>query len=72
MCTHEGRWSPLRFQRRLLIASVDKAKEMGINWWEHDPALTQDARTKDEDALVHKRLERLERKLDAAVRQIAG
>ncbi len=24
---------------RLLVASVDKAKEMGINWWQHDPAL---------------------------------
>ncbi len=25
---------------RLLIASVDKAKEMGINWWETNPFLT--------------------------------
>jgi hypothetical protein len=25
---------------RLLVASVDKAKAMGIDWWEHDPALT--------------------------------
>ena len=25
---------------RLLIASVDKAREMGINWWETDPALS--------------------------------
>jgi len=24
---------------RLLIASVDKAKEIGINWWESDPYL---------------------------------
>jgi hypothetical protein len=24
----------------LLIASVDKAKEMGINWWENDPYLS--------------------------------
>ena len=24
---------------RLLIASVDKAKEMGINWWQGDPFL---------------------------------
>ncbi len=25
---------------RLLIASVEKAKEMGINWWETNPFLT--------------------------------
>lgn len=28
---------------RLLIASVDKAKEMGINWWETNPFLTTGA-----------------------------
>ena len=28
---------------RLLVASVDKAKEMGIDWWEHDPALSSRA-----------------------------
>ncbi|BAF58605.1 hypothetical protein PTH_0424 [Pelotomaculum thermopropionicum SI] len=30
----------LSIKIRLLIASVDKAKEMGINWWETDPQLT--------------------------------
>lgn len=25
---------------RLLISSVDKAKEMGISWWESDPYLS--------------------------------
>ncbi len=29
----------LTIRLRLLIASVDKAKEMGINWWEADPML---------------------------------
>lgn len=29
----------LTIRIRLLIASVDKAREMGINWWEHDPSL---------------------------------
>lgn len=24
---------------RLLVASVDKAREMGIDWWEHSPFL---------------------------------
>ena len=30
----------LTIKVRLLIASVDRAREMGINWWEHDPSLT--------------------------------
>lgn len=29
----------LTIKIRLLIASVDKAKTMGINWWEGDPFL---------------------------------
>ena len=29
----------LTIKIRLLIASVDKAKAMGINWWEGDPFL---------------------------------
>src|ERR1700676_1111896 len=29
----------LTIKIRLLIASVDKAKSMGINWWEGDPFL---------------------------------
>jgi len=33
----------LKIKIRLLIASVDKAKEMGIDWWEHDPALSSRA-----------------------------
>ncbi|MFD7493683.1 gas vesicle protein [Streptomyces sp. NPDC059832] len=33
----------LTIKLRLLIASVDKAKEMGIDWWEHDPSLSSRA-----------------------------
>lgn len=29
----------LNIRIRLLISSVDKAKEIGINWWETDPYL---------------------------------
>lgn len=29
----------LRIKLRLLIASVDKAREIGVNWWENDPWL---------------------------------
>jgi hypothetical protein len=34
----------LTIKLRLLVASVDKAKEMGIDWWEHDPSLSSKAR----------------------------
>ncbi|WP_225802747.1 gas vesicle protein [Streptomyces sp. NK15101] len=34
----------LTIKLRLLVASVDKAKEMGIDWWEHDPSLSSRAR----------------------------
>ena len=33
----------LTIKLRLLVASVDKAKEMGIDWWEHDPSLSSGA-----------------------------
>lgn len=34
----------LTIKIRLLIASVDKAREMGIDWWEHDPSLSSGER----------------------------
>ena len=53
----------LTIKIRLLIASVDKAKEMGIDWWEKDSYLSTKAKeseleTKNTDLL--KRLEKLE------------
>jgi Gas vesicle protein len=30
----------LTIKLRLLVASVQTAKELGIDWWEHDPTLT--------------------------------
>lgn len=34
----------LTVKLRLLIASVDTARQLGIDWWEHDPWLTSAAR----------------------------
>lgn len=34
----------LNIKIRLLISSVDKAKELGVNWWEGDPFLNSQAR----------------------------
>ena len=30
----------LTIKLRLLVVSVDTAREMGIDWWEHDPTLS--------------------------------
>ena len=46
----------LTIKLRLIVASVDKAREMGIDWWEHDPTLSRSA---GRDAL-EQRLERIE------------
>lgn len=51
----------LNIRLRLLIASVDKALEMGINWWENDPYLaTSAALTDKENRALQDRVERLE------------
>ncbi len=34
----------LKIKIRLLVCSVDKAKEIGIDWWQTDPALSSKAR----------------------------
>ena len=54
----------LTIKIRLLVASVDRAREMGINWWEHDPDLTHRADDlADENQQLRERVERLERLL---------
>jgi hypothetical protein len=49
----------LTIKLRLVIASVDKAKEIGIDWWERDPALSG----APEDDGVGERLDRIEAQL---------
>ena len=39
----------LTIKIRLLVAGVDKAKEMGIDWWESDPFLSSKAREAEAD-----------------------
>lgn len=48
---------------RLVIASVDKAMEMGINWWQEDTYLSTKAREKEliqQQETFEARLEKLE------------
>src|SRR5207302_11068178 len=47
----------LTIRLRLLVASADKAREMGIDWWDGDPFLSKSARDEELDD----RLKRLER-----------
>ncbi len=49
---------------RLLIASVDKAREMGINWWENNPHFSQQSQTLlDANRQLMERVESLETEL---------
>jgi hypothetical protein len=51
----------LTIKLRLLVASVDRAREMGINWWEGDPSLSSGAKMlEEENNRLRQRLERLE------------
>jgi hypothetical protein len=51
----------LTIKLRLLVASVDRAREMGINWWESDPSLSSTAgELEEENQSLRDRLERLE------------
>ncbi len=56
----------LTIKIRLLIASVDKAQQMGINWWETDSYLSSKAKKfelEEENVKLVKRIESLEDKL---------
>jgi hypothetical protein len=61
----------LTIKLRLLIASVDRAREMGINWWESDASLqslgpgedTDRGQLERENRDLRERLERVEREL---------
>jgi Gas vesicle protein len=60
----------LTIKLRLLIASVDRAREMGINWWETDPSLqAMEGDNGDREELeqenreLRQRLERLEERM---------
>jgi Gas vesicle protein len=62
----------LTIKVRLLIASADKAKEMGIDWWAHDPELSSRSRGQQqrlesdkENKALRERVGQLESKLDA-------
>ena len=51
----------LTIKIRLLVVSVDKAQEMGIDWWRNDPMLTTSEQgLADENRRLRERIEELE------------
>ena len=68
----------LTLKIRLLIASIDKAQEIGIDWWQLDPALSSRASSRAKDLelveqernLLKERLDRLERLLLAPPQEV--
>lgn len=51
----------LTIRVRLLIASIDKAQEIGLDWWKSDPALSSRAhQLEEENRLLREYLARLQ------------
>jgi hypothetical protein len=58
----------LTIKIRLIVASVDRAREMGIDWWEHDPTLSSGKRDlAEENRRLRSRIGELEADRTAAV-----
>jgi hypothetical protein len=63
----------LTIKVRLLISSADKARELGIDWWSHDPHLSSGAKgqkkldgdREKENKQLKERVEKLEAQLKA-------
>lgn len=51
---------------RLLVCSMDKAQEMGLDWWRHDPNLAGPGPTDGTVARLEERIAELEKRLEAA------
>jgi hypothetical protein len=59
----------LTIQIRLLVCSIDKAEQIGLDWWRHDPLLSGSAeasRLVRENADLRERLSALEARIEQA------
>jgi hypothetical protein len=51
----------LTIKLRLVVASLDTARQVGIDWWEHDPWLTgKSSKLQIENERLRERIEQLE------------
>ena len=66
----------LTIKLRLLIASVERAQEMGINWWEADPSLhaagDESKQLENENRELRERVEQLEQRVGMGQEGPAG
>jgi hypothetical protein len=66
----------LTIQVRLLVCSIDKAEQIGLNWWRTDPRLTLNptstgAKPADVgDGAVQQRLSRIEHQLEQLIARV--
>lgn len=66
----------LTIKIRLIVASVDKAKEIGMDWWETDPFLSSKAASQNNEELeqenkeLQQRIEQLEKKMGEGNRMV--
>ena len=58
----------LTLQIRLLVCSIDKAEQIGLNWWRYDTNLTRAATAEAENVELRERVASLEQQ----VRQLGG
>jgi hypothetical protein len=56
----------LTIQVRLLVCSIDKAEQIGLDWWKSDPTLSSGgmARVEAENRILRERLQQLEQRLE--------
>lgn len=60
----------LTIQIRLLVCSVDKAEEIGLNWWKNDSFLTSGDKPELSD--LTEKLTRMEQRLERMEREQLG
>jgi gas vesicle protein GvpA/GvpJ/GvpM family len=57
----------LTIQIRLLVCSIDKAEQIGLNWWRNDPRLTATPVSLSASPETEERLKNIERQLQRLV-----
>jgi hypothetical protein len=56
----------LTIRIRLLVCSIDKAEQIGLDWWKHDRHLSMgDGELAAENETLRQQVKRLERRLEA-------
>ncbi|WP_409293699.1 gas vesicle protein [Peribacillus sp. SCS-26] len=61
----------LTIKIRLIVASIDKAKEIGMDWWETDPYLSSKAADSNNNELIQEN-KRLQERLEALEKNMAS